>query len=75
VVHSPPRPTDVDLARARAKSTFRPYRTALAALPEAVRTTITAYTGALSAESAAQRNRAARAEAALETRRAERRAR
>lgn len=71
MVHSAPRPTDVDTARARAKAAFRPYRTALTSLPEAVRSTITAYTGALSAEAAAQRSRAQRAEARLDALRAE----
>ncbi|QPE04453.1 hypothetical protein IT882_15160 [Microbacterium schleiferi] len=72
MVHSAPRPSDVDLARARAKAAFLPYRSALTALPEPVRSTITAYTGALSAEAAAQRHRAQRAEARLEALRAER---
>ena len=73
MVHSAPRPSDVDLARARAKAAFLAYRSALAALPEPVRVTITAYTGALSAEAAAQRHRAQRAEASLDAIRTERR--
>lgn len=72
MVHSVPRPSDVDLARARAKAAFLPYRSILVTLPEPVRSTITAYTGALSAEAAAQRHRAQRAEARLEELRAER---
>ncbi|NYJ68669.1 hypothetical protein HNR16_003457 [Pseudoclavibacter chungangensis] len=72
MVHSAPRPSDVDLARARAKAAFLPYRSTLAALPESVRSIITAYTGALSAEAAAQRHRAQRAEACLAALRAER---
>ena len=73
MVHSTPRPSDVDLARARAKAAFLPYRSALATLPDPVRVTITAYTGALSAEAAAQRHRAQRAEASLDAIRTERR--
>lgn len=66
MAHSNPRPSDVDLARARAKAAFLPYRSVLATLPESVRSSITAYTGALSAEAAAQRHRAQRAEAHLD---------
>lgn len=71
MVYSAPRPTDVNTARARAKAAFLPYRRVLMALPEATRLTITAYMGALTAEAAAQRHRAQRAEAALEALRAE----
>lgn len=72
MVYSSPRPDAVVVARRRAKAAFEPYRRALSGLPESVCVAITAYTGALSAEAAAQRTRAVRAEAALEALRAER---
>ena len=59
-------------ALARSKATTAAYRRVIVTLPPEIQEVISARVGALSAEAAAQRTRAVRAENALEALRAER---
>ncbi|WP_309127020.1 hypothetical protein [Microbacterium sp.] len=73
MAYSPPR-TDAATAAAlaRSKATSAEYGRVMSTLPKEVQAVIRARTTALSAEAAAQRNRAKRAEAELAALRAER---